>query len=327
MPILRRWRFLLCNASSLLALMAASSGAAVNIEWVSVGHPGNDCDPHPQGCFGGVAYPFQIGKFEVTNAQFAEFLNSKAANADPLLLYHPSMGIGRVCSPEACSYSAISGQESKPVRYVSFFDALRFANWMNNGQGSGDTETGAYTLTGGTPLPTNYATVTRNAGTAVFVASEDEWYKAAYHNASGIHGTDYFTYPTGTEAEPTCSSPSALANHMNCNSVVGDVTVVGSYAASPSPHGTFDQGGNVHEWNETNISSEGSETRVYRGGSYPAAASYSRSGPGNPFAPWAELPFVGFRVVPEPGATLQLAFGILALPAIAGRRIAGKEMV
>ena len=38
-----------------------------------------------------------------------------------------------------------------PVNYVDFYDALRFANWMNNGQGNGDTETGAYTLLGGTP--------------------------------------------------------------------------------------------------------------------------------------------------------------------------------
>jgi hypothetical protein len=58
---------------------------------------------------------------------------------------------------------------------ASFFDALRFANWLNNGQGNGDTETGAYTLLGGTPVPSNGATLARNAGATIFVTSEDEW--------------------------------------------------------------------------------------------------------------------------------------------------------
>ena len=29
---------------------------------------------------------------------------------------------------------------NKPVNYVSFWDAARFANWLTNGQGSGGTE-------------------------------------------------------------------------------------------------------------------------------------------------------------------------------------------
>ncbi len=31
-----------------------------------------------------------------------------------------------------------SGFADKPVTYVSFYDSLRFANWLNNGQGSGE---------------------------------------------------------------------------------------------------------------------------------------------------------------------------------------------
>jgi hypothetical protein len=37
----------------------------------------------------------------------------------------------------------------KPVNYVSFFDAMRFINWLHNGEGSGDTETSAYTIGNG----------------------------------------------------------------------------------------------------------------------------------------------------------------------------------
>ena len=38
---------------------------------------------------------------------------------------------------------------------------------MNNGQGTGDTETGAYTLLGGTAAPSNADTVTRNTGATI----------------------------------------------------------------------------------------------------------------------------------------------------------------
>jgi hypothetical protein len=44
--------------------------------------------------------------------------------------------------------------------------------------------------------------------------------------------------------------PGATANTANCDLVEGDLTDVGSYTGSASPYGTFDQGGNVWEWNE-----------------------------------------------------------------------------
>ena len=40
------------------------------------------------------------------------------------------------------------GSANKPITIVSWFDAARFCNWLHNGQGSGSTETGAYTLNG-----------------------------------------------------------------------------------------------------------------------------------------------------------------------------------
>jgi len=47
------------------------------------GDPGNACDTQTQSCFGAVAYSYRISKYEVTNAQYAEFLSAKAAS-DPL---------------------------------------------------------------------------------------------------------------------------------------------------------------------------------------------------------------------------------------------------
>jgi hypothetical protein len=39
---------------SLIAALVAStlSGAAVAVDWTTVGHPGNECDTQAQGCFG-----------------------------------------------------------------------------------------------------------------------------------------------------------------------------------------------------------------------------------------------------------------------------------
>ena len=141
-------------ATVVLALgCMASPASAVIVEWVTVGNPGNAGDLPATNCWtadcGSVAYSYRISQYEVTNGQYAEFLNAKAA-ADPLALYNASMdsdaqgGIVRSGVSGGYSYSVKAGFDDKPVNFVSFYDALRFTNWMNNGQGGGDTETGAY---------------------------------------------------------------------------------------------------------------------------------------------------------------------------------------
>jgi formylglycine-generating enzyme required for sulfatase activity len=93
-------------------------------------------------------------------------------------------GITRSGSDGSYTYAAIAGREKMPVNRVSYFDALPFVNWLHNGQGSGDTETGAYTLHGGTPTPSN-PMVQRNPGAFIFLPTDDEWYKAAYYDTGG----------------------------------------------------------------------------------------------------------------------------------------------
>jgi formylglycine-generating enzyme required for sulfatase activity len=292
-------------------LLFSPTARAVNIDWVTVGDPGNACDPQGQGCFGAVGYVYRIGKYEVTNAQYTEFLNAKAA-ADPLDLYKFEMGSGfggitRSGNAGGYTYNAIAGRADMPVNYVSFFDGLRFANWLHNGQADGDTETGAYTLLGGTPRPSN-TYVTRNAGASIFVPSEDEWYKAAYYD--GEAGS-YFDYPAGTDTPIVCAAPGATANTANCGSVVGDLTKVGSYTSSASAYGTFDQGGNLYEWNETLMSGD----RGLRGGAFRySALSLGASGQNNSY-PTGDDDIRGFRVasVPEPGTGPLLVGGVLGL--------------
>lgn len=311
-------------ASSVLLLLIASSASAVTMAWTSIGNPGNACDPQPGGlfpggCFGAVGYAYQIGTYEVTNSQYAEFLNAKAAS-DPLELYNTHMdsvsdlgGVTRSGSSGSFAYSTIPGRENTPVNYVSFYDALRFANWMNNGQGNADTETGSYTLLGGTAAPSNGDSVTRNAGATIFLTSGDEWYKAAYYNPAT---SSYFDFPAGSNTQTVCATPSATANTANCGypSVVGDLTSVGSYPNSPSSYGTFDQGGNVFEFDEVMLSGG---SREIRGGSFnsipsvlAASIRFDSSPVGN------EGAGLGFRlvaIVPEPSTGLLMIAGLLGL--------------
>jgi lysophospholipase L1-like esterase len=250
--LLRVW----CAA---LAALIALPCAAVDMEYVIVSDPGNGADPNnlyniPD--LGSVLYAYRIGKYEVTNAQYAEFLNAVAAS-DPYALYDGRManngtygGITQSGTSGSFTYQVKPGFANKPVVFVTFFDAVRFANWLHNGQGSGDTENGAYTLVprpGYPPEPDNSGTLARNANAAVFLPNENEWYKAAYFQGDGT----YRKYPTRSNTAPTAEPPPGGSNSANFNGAGGVLTDVGAYTQASARYGTYDQGGNAHEWLET----------------------------------------------------------------------------
>ena len=137
------------------ACLAISPAHAVTIDWVTVGDPNNDADTAPSG-YGAVSDSFQIMKYEFTNSQYAAFLNAVDPNGtNPYSVWSASMdsdargGISQnLGGPVGGRYAVKPNMGDKPVNYVSWFDAARVANWLQNGQGSGSTETGAYTLVG-----------------------------------------------------------------------------------------------------------------------------------------------------------------------------------
>ena len=292
--------------------------AVLTMDYVSVGHAGNAADSTG---YGAVAYAYQIGKYEVTNAQYGEFLNAVdpgGANANDV--YSTSMGSndrgGITYTAGAASgakYTIRSNMGDKPVNFVSWYDAARFTNWLGNGQGAGSTETGAYTLSGNTGL------ITKNVGATVYLPSEDEWYKAAYYDptAGAGGGDNYWAYPTRSDDAPTAatansttgviSNPGAnVANFNNgavWNGATGNVTTVGS-AGAGNYFGTADQAGNVREWNDV---VDGS-SRGLRGGSWNDTSYYLAASNRFDTSPTIEHSSVGFRVasvpVPEPSAFL-----------------------
>lgn len=136
------------------SLTASIANASIAIDWVTVGNVGNAADPATGSLYGAVGYEYQIGKYEVTNAQYTAFLNAvdpTGANANGI--YNPFMASnlrGRITYTSGATngekYTIRSNMGNKPVNFVSWHDSARFTNWLHNGQGSGSTETGAYTM-------------------------------------------------------------------------------------------------------------------------------------------------------------------------------------
>jgi formylglycine-generating enzyme required for sulfatase activity len=338
---------------ALVALFSSTTTGAVNIDMVPVGYAGNKADGrYGLNGIGSVGYHYRIGKYEVTNAQYALFLNSvDPTGANTLALYSTNMtsnangGIIRnLDGGNGAKYEVKLGRDYNPVIYASWFDAIRFANWLHNGEGAGNTENGAYTLLGGTPTPSNGDSITRNPGARFWLPSEDEWYKAAFYKHDGVTG-NYLNYPMSTNAVPNSDqppgndapNPSNTANFhshdFNANgyddgyAVTGStsfsssqnyLTDVGAYTLSIGPFGTFDQGGNVWEWNDSFIESPiGNSRRGWRGSSWGGDyqglhAAYVDLG----FVPWIEREDTGFRIatlIPEPSSLLLVAIGSLIL--------------
>jgi len=251
-----------------LALLA-SPAAAVLIDWVPVGNPRNAADSQVMSDgssgYGAVNSFYYISKYETSNAEYTEFLNAVAL-ADPNGLYPGgSAAIVRSGSPGFFSYSVVAGLESQPVSGLTFWQAARFANWIENGepfgpQGPSTTEGGSYTIT---PAGVAANSIVRNAGHTHFVASENEWYKAAYYSPGG----SYFDYPTGTNSPPQCVDPVfVVENSASCDGSPVGFSNVGAHFLSPSPYGTYDQGGNAFEWTDTIHPHPSGLHRVRRGG-------------------------------------------------------------
>lgn len=314
-----------CAALFVWLASVVSSHATVTIDWVTVGDVGNANDATG---FGGVAYEYKISQYEVTNAQYVEFLNAKASS-DPNSLYNGSMssdahgGITQGGVSGSFTYSLKANMGDKPVNYVSFTDSLRFANWMHNGQGAGNTESGAYDMT------ISASTVVHASNATVWIPTENEWYKAAYYQPSSSLGgpsDSYWLYPTRSDAVPTIAAAGTTGiisnpgtNVANYNSGAdwngrdGNVTTVGSAGLnSDGYYGTNDQGGDVWEWNEAAIGAN----RGIRGGSWFNTEDTLRSSGRFSNVSTFESSSVGFRLassVPEPSRLLLMLAGVGSL--------------
>ena len=220
----------------------------------------------------------------------------------------------RFGTPGDYVYAYASNRAQTPVLYVSFWDAVRYANWLHNGkptgpQGPETTEDGAYTLT---PEAIENNTVFRNARAKFFIPNQDEWYKAAYYKG-GSTDAGYWLYPTQSDIAPRASRPPGTVNSANYNFAVGNSTDVAAYVGTIGPYGTYGQAGNALEWVE-NVRGTESRSRSLRGGGYYDGAEELAAVTLDGWAPWSGLQTFGFRIatVPEPNAWVLMLLAISA---------------
>lgn len=192
--------------SSLIGMRIASlSPSLLYPNMMLVNDPGNTADNLTG--YGDVSYNYYIGKYEVTNQEYIEFLNA-VAQTDTYQLYLNNMyfdnygGIMRTGSAGQYVYSAKTNKENKPVNFINWSNCARYCNWLHNGKPSGSqnsstTEDGAYDMT--------QSFVVRKLSAQFFIPSENEWYKAAFYKGNGTN-SGYWLYATQSDTVPNCVS-------------------------------------------------------------------------------------------------------------------------
>ena len=273
-----------------------TSGNEFTIDFVNIGNTGNAADTTG---YGAVPYEYRASTYEITQNAITKATASGMANV-----------------------SAGAWSNNQPAATISWYEAAAFVNFLNTNSGktaaynlawSGtawsmtlQSSSNAWTL-GGTNLY-------RNKDAYYFLPSENEWYKAAYYNAAG---TNYFSYPTGSNSVPTAVASGTNAGSAVYNGAASAPAIV-NRAGGLSPYGTMGQGGNVFEWNESandGSNSLSSENRAIRGGYWLNDSQSLRSS--GQFARYNNTPtfaatWVGFRVasVPEPSTCAMALAGL-----------------
>jgi len=260
----------------LTAVLVALCGMA-QAAFVTIGDAGNTSDTNG---YGAVSYEYNISVHEVT---IAEFEASGAGNGNENYWNDGTRTVGA----------------DAPAGYVSLYEAMRYCNYLT----SGNVTNGVYTFNAGTGA--YESTMSRSAimaggldGVATDTSkiyalpTEDEWYKAAYYDASGAGG--YSLYANGTGMEPTEGGGATGWNYHDANSLPNRTREAA--LGSEEQNGTVNMMGNVYEWMEDSAG-------VTRGGSYYTYAIELRSSTRGPYNPLNERSDLGFRVVevvPEP---------------------------
>lgn len=267
------------------------------IDFVAVGNAGNGPDLgagggiHSSG-YGSVPYNYRISTTEISRAMIAK------ATASGLT-------------------GVVAGGWSldRPASQTTWYEAAQFVNWLNTSSGFHI----AYNLNQNTTLltPWNSADAWQVGGEnrfrhkdAVYILpSENEWYKAAFHQNDGVTA-NYWDYATASNSVPLSVSGGTLANTAVFNHTLQPAEV--NDAGGLSAYGTMAQDGNVWEWMESaydGVNSHGSEGRAVRGGYFDGSFAGLRAGPlgRTNFGPATSDLCIGFRVastmavVPEPG--------------------------
>ena len=273
----------ICSAQTITETFGGGADA-FTIDFVTLGNPNNAPDPAANypglaSPLGAVSYNYNIGRYEISRG-----IVTKSNALGGLALTMSDM-------------ASLGGNGSlKPATGISFNEAARFINWLNEIKGYQK----AYNFTN---LGTNDNISAwgdgqhvennpyRHKNAVYYIPSSDEWYKAGY----GSLGGEWFKYTTGSNLVPV-----SIASGTN----EGTMVINRSENLGPADI-TIAQGGNVWEWSESLRWGQ----RMFRGGSWQDGISALDVQLDNP--PDAEYDRIGFRVamIPEPSSLSLLALG------------------
>lgn len=154
---------------------------------------------------------YMIDKYEVTNAQYCEFLN----DADPTAQYwSDGMEIARSVGSNGYSYTVKAGRENYPIRYVSYDDAQAYADWKS-----------------------------QKTGKKYHLPDKFQWQKAA-----GWDPVQQKLWKYGFQSDTINSMWCNYDNVYGKPLSVGYLNGTGGKKDAKSYYGCYDMSGNVWEW-------------------------------------------------------------------------------
>jgi len=269
-----------------LSILAAPALAAIDpnsgIDFVTIGAVNNPAwtGGGSNNNRGSVGYVYNIGKFEVTTAQWAEFMNAAldrpATDRIPAVQYPSIWGATAVPPANAGGrrYVVQPGRENIPVGGITWRTAAIYANWLHNGKATNRDAflSGAYEVStfGVGPFGVGFTDqLTHSPGARYWIPSLDEWMKAAHYdpnkpNADGTIG-GWWQYsnstdtaiPYGPAGQLTPSGVPTQANGVWTDFAYPGFNPfsipLGAYTNVVSPWGLYDVAGGTSEWTETAI--------------------------------------------------------------------------
>lgn len=186
---------------------------------------------------------YQIGRYEVTNAEYAAFLNSASVSVTSGLVYLNGTVLCDTTTSSSYSQIVYSGgifsvrtrdgypMNDHPLVRVSWYGAAAHCNWLSSQQGYQE----VYTESGNWP-----SDLSRNG---YHLPTEAQWERAAAWEPGHGHWRYGFTSDTISTSQANYNS----ANPLGLTSYPY-TSPVGHYSGSTSDVGCYDMSGNVWEW-------------------------------------------------------------------------------
>ncbi|MFM9995025.1 MAG: SUMF1/EgtB/PvdO family nonheme iron enzyme [Phycisphaerales bacterium] len=344
MMTIRGWSLaaqLVCGA------LPVSLAARPDIEFNTIGAPGNPgySGPIPPGYLnvqgrGRVDYEYRIGRYEVTTAQWMEFVNTYSVLGGSWTFFAEPQHWGAVPDPSYTGpgerhmlNSSLPNAAMSPVYGISWRESAMFANWLHNDKASGTwaIENGAYDTSTFTTNAngTFNDQLTHNPGAKYWIPTFDEHVKAAHYdpNRYGPGQGGYWEFSHRSDA-PAIGGPPGVgqANTGFFLPNFGHLDIaLGSYPDIQSPWGLLDTAGMAKEHTEFWWFPEG--PYVERG----ARGSTAGGGP-EPWdriyaadfgRPWTAYSSYGLRIaaaIPAPGPVAVLGAGLIVFGSRPRRR-------